>query len=170
MVVAAGLGLAAIGLATDDGSGPLHGNTGDAFSMDVRPRHEAWDGIAAVRNTGKETAVLDGVRIVGKSRGLRLVRVYASHTQATAATDAAGRNWPPARRNLPLRRLTGTRIPPGGRVRVLLRFRTPAGKSRQGFTSLELRYHDATDSFTLPLKHQLVLCVSRRTVACHVEP
>lgn len=168
--MATGLALAAIGLVTDDGSGPLHDDSGAAFAMDVRPRHGVWDGIAAVRNTGKETAVLDGVRVVGKTRGLRLVRVYTSRTLATAATDAAGRSWPPAQRNLPLRRLAGTRIPPGGRGRILLRFRTPAGETREGFTSLQLRYHDATDSFTLPLEHRLVLCVSRRAVACHVEP
>ena len=174
VAVASGLAMAS------SADGPIKSpSSSRALSFDVAESSQAWDGDVFVRNDGRKVAILDSVRLVGRSATLRFLGAY-THVKKTPSDPsfAADRGWPPNTFARPYRRLRGTRVPPASTqpegmqdVQVIIRVRVPVRHTMVGYHAVDIRYHVGRHHYRARFHSAFTLCVRppRTHVDCKVR-
>ena len=172
-LLAAAVGSSVLILASNSlAGGPIPGDGGhhSEVSFDVAVSSQPWDGQVAVKNSGKTAAVLDGIRLLGRTPGLRLLAAYTHRKSDPFQVLQAGRrSWPPGAATRPYRPIKGTRVAPARTlemgteyVQVIIRLQAPAKPSTVGYDAVIVRYHVGITKYSARFDQALTLCVRHK--------
>jgi len=137
--------------------GPLVAATPDNHLF-PNPGRQMIVGTSRLKNTGKRSLVLDGVRLVQATPGLSLINAWvAYHYTGSYGVMEDHPEWPAA---------AGTAIRPGKSFSVELRLRFTGQPDRWTYRALEVRYHVGRAHYERTANVDNIIC---RTQRCYEE-